>query len=200
MSNSKKDIRKKFLTERKNFSNEKVESCSNQIHKRLEAYLENFSKASNEEIKDLFLYSSINNEIDVFTKFADNVMKKNHDLNIYLPRCLEDSKMEFRKFKGLEFLEKDSYGIWVPKNSCELKEPDQHTLLAIPCVSVSREGYRIGYGAGYYDRYMSKYKQQLAKNKAVCLCYSSFVTADSYNDAWDQKIDVIITEDEILYT
>ena len=119
---------------------------------------------------------------------------------IGLPRCGLNNSMDFRKIAYEDELEKDNYGILTPKRECEVLSPDQKTLIVVPCVSISKEGYRIGYGAGYYDKFLLKHDENLKESQIVALCYSAFVTDNSYNDSWDKKINVIITEEDILDT
>ena len=197
----KVDIRRKFLKERQDIGPNVVKEKSDLVHDLLIKYISNINqmKPSVEKINKFFLYSPIQNELDVLTGFRHN-FKHLEGMLIGLPRCGLNNSMDFRKIAYEDELEKDNYGILTPKRECEVLSPDQKTLIVVPCVSISKEGYRIGYGAGYYDKFLLKHDENLKESQIVALCYSAFVTDNSYNDSWDKKINVIITEEDILDT
>ena len=64
----------------------------------------------------------------------------------------------------------------------------------IPTVAVSRSGTRIGYGKGYYDRWLSKNKY----TKKIALAFSCQLFNDIVPEDHDQKLDKIVTEEEII--
>ncbi len=81
---------------------------------------------------------------------------------------------------------KNRYGIREPMqddNSIYLT-PD---LIVVPALSVNREGYRIGYGGGYYDRYLAKFT-----GKTIGFCLPGFETDDFLPDEFDVPVDEII--------
>ena len=76
------------------------------------------------------------------------------------------TKIIVPKVKGLDLenyylventrLVKNTFGIYEPIEG-ELFDSDSFDLIIIPLLCVNKEGYRIGYGKGYYDRFLSKY-------------------------------------------
>ena len=77
--------------------------------------------------------------------------------------------------------------------------PSLETLILVPCVAVNHHGYRVGYGAGYYDRYLQKYRSSIGKGKVVFICYSKHLFEQDFQDEWDERADCIITEESIRY-
>lgn len=87
-----------------------------------------------------------------------------------------------------------AFGAKIPKNGLVLK-PE---LLIIPLVAFDRSGARLGYGGGYYDRSL----EQLRRRKptiAVGFAYSSQEVKKVPTERTDQQLDIIVTENEIIY-
>ena len=87
-----------------------------------------------------------------------------------------------------------AFGAKIPKNGLVLK-PE---LLIVPLVAFDRSGARLGYGGGYYDRSL----EQLRRRKptiAVGFAYSSQEVKKVPTERTDQQLDIIVTENEIIY-
>jgi 5-formyltetrahydrofolate cyclo-ligase len=100
-----------------------------------------------------------------------------------------NSDIEFYIVSDLEKLEKGSFEIMEPKDSCERAKKIDCVL--IPTVGVSKLGIRLGYGKGYYDRFLSS-----TDAVKISLTYSKQIVKSIPNDSHDIKIDWIVTEDE----
>ena len=87
------------------------------------------------------------------------------------------------------------FNIQEPENSIE-QHPDELELVIIPALCVDKHGNRIGYGKGYYDRFL----KTLNRNKTKCIVaiWNEFVVDEIETDAYDEKIDYIITETQII--
>lgn len=71
------------------------------------------------------------------------------------------------------------------------------TLLVLPMVGFTREGYRLGYGGGYYDRTLEKLRGEMAV-VAVGLAFHEQERQDMVVDAHDERLDFIVTDREVL--
>jgi len=108
--------------------------------------------------------------------------------NLLLPRITNDN-LQFCVVSNLEKLEKGNFEIMEPKDSC--KKAEKIDCVLIPTVGVSKSGIRLGYGKGYYDRFLS-----LIDAVKISLTYSKQVVKSIPNESHDVKIDWIVTEDE----
>ena len=72
---------------------------------------------------------------------------------VSLPR-ISNGMMTFRKIEDLTKLEKGEFDIPEPKDNAQVEE--KHDVILVPCVGLDNEGNRIGYGAGFYDKYLEK--------------------------------------------
>ena len=74
-----------------------------------------------------------------------------------LPVCLENSKMVFRYIKSLDALKKGLFSALEPDDTCEKFQNSPRTICIIPAIAFDKKGFRLGYGKGYYDRYLARY-------------------------------------------
>jgi 5-formyltetrahydrofolate cyclo-ligase len=78
------------------------------------------------------------------------------------PICLPvietpEKPLYFRKWRPGEALEKGRYGIAIPPAEAPVSRPE---VLLVPLVAFDRQGHRLGYGAGYYDRTIARLREQ----------------------------------------
>ncbi|MCD7878990.1 MAG: hypothetical protein LUG16_03540, partial [Candidatus Gastranaerophilales bacterium] len=66
--------------------------------------------------------------------------------------------------------------------------------IIVPALCCDKNGYRIGYGKGFYDRF---FKQNGSKQKRIILCFSDLIENNICPDSFDEKCDIIITESSI---
>lgn len=92
---------------------------------------------------------------------------------VYVPRTLENYQMAFLPYpKDRNDLERSSFGILEPKLE-ENKRLDPPDLVVVPGIAYSKDGnYRIGFGAGYYDRYLNRYQPRTASFVLSPMLYS----------------------------
>ncbi len=108
---------------------------------------------------------------------------------VALPKCGKNGVMEFYRIKDLSDLSLGAYGILEPPEE-ELLQPSEAELVLVPGAAFDKNGYRIGYGGGYYDRYLPKAKSA----KALGICFSDCLTYNLPHGEFDCKMDGIITE------
>ena len=112
------------------------------------------------------------------------------------PRCHPDTcTMTFGIVSSPEELVSGAYGIREPREDAEiyLPSPDKHDICLVPAVCFDRSGYRIGYGKGYYDRYLAGFG-----GTTVGLVMHRFLMTDLPRGRYDKAVDLIITEKGVL--
>lgn len=175
----KKSLRKEILDKRKALSVEKVALYSKTI-------CDSIAKTSEYKYAtDICLYMPIRNEVDV-TLLIDRCRQDNK--RIWMPKIIVAS-MDFYSFMDNEHLVKGAYNILEPVSDTRLV-PDRYTLVIMPGSVFSKSRDRIGYGGGYYDRYLDKYKQIIT----IAAAYEFQVVDSILTDEFDKKPDKIITE------
>ena len=106
-----------------------------------------------------------------------------------VPLCVGKGIMELRAVRDLKELSPGAYGIPEPPAESPSLSPDQVDLAAIPCVTCSREGRRLGRGGGYYDRFLAHYR-----GAAVLLCRERLLRQEIPFGVHDYPIPWVLTE------
>lgn len=76
---------------------------------------------------------------------------------VVVPRTLPHRQMEFVELKENTTFEETSFGVLEPQDG-RVYGPDEIDLMVVPGVAFTEDGQRLGFGGGYYDRYLSKYQ------------------------------------------
>ena len=143
-------------------------------------------KKNNIKGKILGGYYSFNYEVDVLRILEDF---ERYNYNITLPKIKKNFKMDFFDWSTNEPLFVNKYGIPEPISN-KIKFPD---ILLVPLVAYDKNLNRVGYGGGFYDRYIKiikKYKKVIT----IGLAYSFQKVNKIPVNKNDIKLDIIITE------
>lgn len=177
---SKRKIRSEFLKKRKSLSGEIVEHKSNKIKETLLTIQPILNARS------AGLYYPVNNEVDITALFDDLVSL---DIEIYFPR-ISDYGLIFCKTDHLNQLIPDRFGVPAPEmNNTTIKTSELDVIL-VPGVVFDREGNRIGYGSGYYDRAL----EGVNRSATIGLCYEFQLVPSLPAEKHDRPVGAIVTE------
>ncbi|NPC93313.1 5-formyltetrahydrofolate cyclo-ligase [Bacillus sp. WMMC1349] len=110
---------------------------------------------------------------------------------VCIPKCFpETHDMHFRCFKNENELEVVYFGLLEPiMNKTELVSQEDIDFILVPGICFDRNGYRIGYGGGYYDRYLSSYRK-----KTASLAFQCQMIDQVPHEKHDIPVDQIFTE------
>ncbi|WP_125114736.1 5-formyltetrahydrofolate cyclo-ligase [Agathobaculum sp. Marseille-P7918] len=186
MSQDKKTLRQRMLAQRAAQSAADKQTIDGEITRRvLES--EAFRRAA-----CVFAYVSTPQEIDTraLLRAALDAGK-----TVCVPLCGAAGEMTARRITSLDELYPGAYGIDEPDGSAPEIQPGQIDLVVAPALACDRSGYRLGYGGGYYDRFLSR-------TPAVCmaLCAEARLVEQLPHTALDQKCQWIVTERQVLRT
>lgn len=112
-----------------------------------------------------------------------------HGKQVAVPKCISKGVMEACLIDSLDDLEEGSYGIQEPGNDAARVQPEEIDLAVVPCCTCSHMGKRLGYGGGYYDRYLGR----VAGMKAV-ICREKIMRDDIPVEEHDQAADMVVSE------
>ena len=112
-----------------------------------------------------------------------------------LPVTVERARpLRFRAWRLGEVLETGRYGIRVPSPSAREVSPD---VLFVPLAAYDRRGYRLGYGAGYYDSTLEALRRRKTV-VAVGVAFSIQEVESVPTEPHDQRLDAVITEHGLM--
>lgn len=168
----KKELRKIVKAKRdKIYSKEKSEKIRQNL----------FSSEIYKNSTNILCYYSIGSEVST-CKYFNDISK-----NWFLPR-IDGENMLICPYSS-DNLCKNKYNIPEPMSlPVSIQDID---LIIIPALCADKKGYRIGYGKGYYDRFLKHKSQNAIK---VVLTYSDLFIDDVFHDEFDERCDYVITE------
>ncbi len=175
----KNTLRKKMSEARKNIPGEIRRKKSLAITKRL------VESDEYKTCKSVFCYLSYKTEAetDVFIKKALEDGKM-----VALPYVADKENMYFIEVGSLEGLVKNSYGIYEPAfDKSKIKTPTSDSLIIVPGLAFTKDGFRLGYGGGYYDRYLSKYSA-----KTIGICFEEQLVESLPLSTFDKRLDGVV--------
>ena len=112
---------------------------------------------------------------------------------VCLPRMLPGRQMELRLYDPARPMVPAAFGILEPGEDCPLADRGEVDLILVPAVCYDRRGYRLGFGGGYYDRWMEGFSGIRAG-----LCRERVLRERIPVEAHDCRVDLLLTEWESL--
>lgn len=181
----KQEFRNKAKLERKNIQDRYL----------LSSQIANIFLNSNlyKNSKTVLCYSAINDEVDT-SLIISNALQDGKTLA--LPYCVDNNgKMNFYIVENFDKQTViGSYGIIEPIiKLCKRLEIFDNSVIIVPALCFDKRGYRLGYGKGYYDRFLEKHSLI-----SVGLCYNSLVKNEIPIDKYDKPVNFILTESQII--
>lgn len=147
---------------------------------------------------EVLLYMPVRGEVDVSPLLAELWER---GARVLLPRCRPGApgELDLACCACPEELAPGAYGILEPTpDACPALDQCGPDLILVPAVGLDRRGARLGHGAGYYDRLLAR--PDLARAVAAAPAYAFQVLERLPADPWDRPVDVIVTENETLWT
>ena len=175
----KEQARKIVSDIRKTLSSDNVDTMSALIFNRLQS-IEEFINA-----RTIFLYSPIRNEADtvLIQKFAFE-----RNIKLAYPK-VTGNEMLFYEVNTPHDLTKGYMNILEPVNGLKICN-DESGVIIVPGNAFDSKCNRIGYGKGFYDRYLSKYN----KLTKIGICFGFQLFDDLCTNEFDISMDYVITE------
>jgi 5-formyltetrahydrofolate cyclo-ligase len=112
---------------------------------------------------------------------------------VFLP-LLEAGEMIAAELKPGDSLAATTYGPKEPSNRVAV-DPGEVGLVVTPGLGFDRQGYRLGYGAGYYDRYLARLREATPR---VGIAFHQQLVPELPHEGGDQRLDMVVTDREVL--
>ncbi|MCL1824229.1 MAG: 5-formyltetrahydrofolate cyclo-ligase [Oscillospiraceae bacterium] len=137
----------------------------------------------------ILTYISTENEIDTHELISNCLRLKKQAA---VPR-VEGSELAFYEINSFFELEKGKFGILEPVKTCKKAQINKNTLCVVPALACNENGFRLGYGKGFYDRFLCDFP-----GKSVVLCYSGNMI-ELPVEPHDVAADIVITEGGVFH-
>lgn len=145
------------------------------------------------EATTVLTYVSVSSEVST-RMFIERALRDGK--TVAVPRCLPGHCLEFVAIASLEQLVAAPFNLLEPAKELPALTEDQknNSICIVPALLVDTKGYRLGYGAGFYDRFLSTYP-----GKKICLAYQQNLSQTTLpHTAFDVAVDMVITESDVL--
>lgn len=134
----------------------------------------------------IFIYVGTETEVNTSRIIKDALAKGK---KVVVPKTLELGHMEACEIDSMEDLAPGKHQILEPVNTIYRLDPEKIDVAFVPCVAYTGEGYRLGYGGGFYDRFLPR-----GKFKRILLAFSAMEVGKLPVDHFDEKVHGILTE------
>ncbi|MCI8314456.1 MAG: 5-formyltetrahydrofolate cyclo-ligase [Lachnospiraceae bacterium] len=187
---TKAEIRKRILEVRKGLTDEEAATKSEAIVQKV------VKTPEYKEADNILLYADYCREVMTRGIFEDALL---HRKRIYFPKVDKmTNTMEFYQIISLRQLERGYMDILEPREDMKMRykfQPKEDTLAVLPGVAFDTSGYRLGYGKGFYDKFLANRRQI----STMALAFACQIIDEIPRDTYDIKMDKIVTE-EIIYS
>lgn len=178
MIEQKRELRAYYIQKRSLLSQQYCKESDQRIAEQL-VNLEAYQQA-----KTVFFFVATADEIDTMPMIRRAL---EHGKNVGVPKCTDKGFMEVRLITEETQLEPGRFGILEPVDRCPVIAPREIDLAVLPCLSCTADGIRLGYGGGYYDRYLSG-----TKCFKVVICRSKLLARTLPREPHDVCADLVV--------
>lgn len=179
----KKEIRHKIRLQKKQLTAEEIKRTGQKIAEKLFA-LPIFMK-----VDKISIYVAYNQEVPTIP-IIEEALRLGKQV---ASPVVKDGEMEFYQYTSIEQLKESQYGILEPDTSLGVLSSED-SLIIMPGVAFDEKRNRIGYGGGYYDRYLMRNSGY----KTMALAYDFQICEEFDVDPFDQKPEIILTEKRMI--
>jgi len=183
----KSELRRRYLSKRRLLNKSQIQSRNQLIGQRLL----NFVDWKAVKLVHVYLPILNNNEIDTFPMIK-YLWSNFESVGIAVPKVARENQLEHYQLTEGTALKSNIWGIPEPVNAPRVEASDIDLVVA-PMIIFDKCGHRIGYGKGYYDRFLANCRPATRK---IGLCYFNPVRRIK-NEPTDIAMDVVITPDGV---
>lgn len=176
----KNEMRRFFLNLRREMGKERIEEYSDKIYQNL------IKTDLYENASTIFVYVSMDKEIN-----TERIIRKAQEdgKDVYVP-FIEEKEMKAKKLEKYEDLVEGEFKIKTTSSDISIENPD---LTLVPGLTFDKNKNRIGYGGGYYDKFLAN-----SKTTSLGLFVSPFESIEIPIEEYDIALDYILTEEGLF--
>ncbi len=176
----KRQLRKKITMQAQGLDKNYKRKASRQIVDLI------LASPSYKNARTIFCFIGMENEVDTRGIVEDAIAQGK---TVAVPLVISKGIMHAKRITSYDELSVCSYGILEPSAEVPTVDPYEIDLAIVPCLSCSHAGLRLGYGGGFYDRYM-----QHTHFTKMCVCFEKLTNEEIPISRYDVRMDYLITE------
>lgn len=182
---SKSELRKEIQDYKKQWTAEEFDSLNAQLIEQVVDF--NLSA-----FKNIGIYWPIQAKREFRTDLLMTEIKSNQEAHFFLPKAdFSNHSMSFHHFVPGQALVEGEKGILEPELTYVIP-PQELDLILVPMLICNMQGYRLGYGKGFYDRFLPLTHQNCLK---LGVSFFEPIEAPYLKEDWDRALDIVITPD-----
>ncbi len=184
---NKKELRNNALRIRNGFSQQQVADVSEIMLQKL------LKHPWYQQCSTLFTYVSMEKEVQTHRLIQRAIDDRKR---VCVPRVVPGDRMEAVPIQNMNNdLVQGYFNVLEPIAVLPSVSPVEVDLVVVPGLIFDREGYRIGYGGGYYDKYLATISQHCY---TVGLIFQALITEKLPREVHDEKVMLVVTEKELI--
>ena len=176
----KKELRKNSIRKMSGFSGKYKKEASKKILDELVRHKDYLLAGT------IFIYVGTENEVNTSLIIKDALAKGK---KVFVQKTISLGHMEACEIDTMKDLFPGRHGILEPKDTSYTLDPDAIDVAFVPCVAFTKDGFRLGYGGGFYDRYLPR-----GSFKRILVAFSEMEVDKLPRGTFDEKVDGILTE------
>lgn len=137
------------------------------------------------EADTVMLFCGVGRELDT-TPLLEALLERGK--RVCYPVCLPGRQMQARAVSGPEQLQPGKFGIPAPGEECPTVDKGEIGVVLVPCLLCDRQGYRLGYGGGYYDRWLAD-----LQGLTVCICPEERLVDELPREGFDVPVQLVLS-------
>ena len=184
----KEDIRRSLLKRRRSLLKGDQKQNSRKINTQL------INEIEGRDLKKILVYQPVDNEPSI-NKTIELSWQKN--IEVYIPKVVSKDEIIINRFRKESNMSNNKYGI-KESDDLETAEFNEIDVAVLPLVGIDVNGFRLGYGGGYYDRFFDQKGELARKPFIIGLGYAFQILEISFAENHDLKFDLVITEKGVL--
>lgn len=171
----KDELREQIRQQKRQFTPAQLKELSLPVLERLRPLLR--------EAQVILAYYALSDEVDTHSLLDELVAEGK---TVLLPKVLDDTSMELRRYTGPQDLSEGAYHIMEPAGTpfTDLKQID---VALIPGIAFDAQGHRLGRGKGYYDRFLTAFT-----GRTIGVCFDFQKVAEVPVDAHDVAVNRVV--------
>lgn len=160
-----------------------------ELSEKICGFLENWEPYKKAKAVLLYLWTGSEPQLDTLIGSGDKSGKR-----FFAPVCdlTEKGSMTFFQVKDSSSVLPGKYGIREPERNIPFDDAKENAICLVPGIAFDKEGFRLGYGGGYYDRFLESHNVFTAG-----ICFQELLVDHLPHEPFDKRVNAVVTEEGI---